>query len=463
MWVSPVGKWIVLALLTIPCLAGCGRTRRVWRLESDLRETLAPPWVRPVRVIEMDSGLGGQWLAAGDLDGDGQVEFLAARNAKQAVTTLSAWKRDGSLLWVWGERGAGSPRLGYDVPVQIHDLDGDGANEVAFSIEGHLVFADGATGREIRRTPLPDGLEVADCIVFANLTGGERAADLIIKDRYERIWAYDRDLRLLWSIEEPGGYRTAHHPEPIDLDGDGRDEVVVGYTAVDDDGTPLWTLEPSTIDIARGHVDCCRVVRRGKRPKDFRLVFTCCSALGCILADGRGRVLREVAGWHFESADVGDVRPDARGPEIIVDVDHRPYGESQTWILSADGRRLCRLWSNYGRHHDLVDWNGDGVAEIVLGHARALCDGSGRRRATFAPEGIGRELAPPGDGDPEPFVFVGDVTGDGFEDVVLHTTERIEIYENPSPHRSIEETHARDGKRKATEARHGTGMNFTLY
>ncbi len=28
--------------------------------------------------------------------------------------------------------------------------------------------------------------------------------------------------RLLWTVKDPGGYRTAHQPFPVDLDGDGR-------------------------------------------------------------------------------------------------------------------------------------------------------------------------------------------------------------------------------------------------
>jgi len=418
---------------------------------ADLRDTLKPPWVRPTRVIAMDTRFAGQWLVAGDLDGDGRVDFLSARNDRQAITAMSAYGPDGRVLWRWGKAGAGKAAINYDVPAQIYDTDGDGRNEVVYSIEGYLVVAEGATGREIRRFALPEGLRVADCIVFADLTGGGRARDVIIKDRYHHIWAFDRNMRLLWKVHDPGGYRTCHHPELIDIDGDGRDEVMAGYTLLDDDGRELWTLKSEKTDLARGHLDCCRVVRSGKRPEDFRLVLTCCSANDVVLVDGKGRTIWEITGHHFESADVGEVRPDVPGREIVVDVDHRPYGESPTWIISEDGRRLGIVMTNYSRHHDLVDWNGDGVDEIVLGHARSICDGHGRRVATLAPAGL-EGLNRRAEGDPEPFVFVGDVTGDGREDVVLHTAERIEIYANPAV-----------GTPPKRRVRIGSGANYTFY
>lgn len=417
--------------------------------DVDVRDSLKPPFVRPARVIEMDPAYSGQWLVAGDLDGNGKIEFVSARNDNQAVTAVGAYEQNGDALWRGGEGNAGSARLGYDVPVQIYDLDGDGANEVWFSIEGALVVVDGKTGVEQRRIPLPDGLRVADCIAFADFRGRGRATDVIIKDRYHTIWAYTGDFDLLWTIKDPGGFKTCHQPVVLDIDGDGRDELMAGYAMVDDNGHEIWTVKSNKIDLARGHLDCARVVRSGKKPADFRLALTYCGAQGVAMVDGAGRTLWEHAGRHFESADVADVSAESPGLEIVVDVDHQPYGNSPTWVIGEGGQRIGTYLTKYGRHHDLVDWDGDGFSEIVLGHGRAICDGKGHRLATLAPEDAKLTLA--GEGDPEPFVFVGDVTGDGREDVVLHSSHRIEIYPNPS---------------KATpprKARVGTGVNYTLY
>jgi len=41
---------------------------------SEVREP-APPIVYPWKTIEMDANFSGQWLVAGDLDSNGELEF----------------------------------------------------------------------------------------------------------------------------------------------------------------------------------------------------------------------------------------------------------------------------------------------------------------------------------------------------------------------------------------------------
>src|ERR1044071_9793293 len=88
------------------------------------------PVLFPGKTLQPDPAYRGQWLVAGDLDNDGQAEIVTARNDQQIVTTVLANKLDGSVLWRWGQANAGRYHLGYDVPVQLYDLDGDGQLEV---------------------------------------------------------------------------------------------------------------------------------------------------------------------------------------------------------------------------------------------------------------------------------------------------------------------------------------------
>ena len=127
---------------------------------SDVRKP-GPPVIPPSNTIEMDPDFSGQWLVSGDLDNDGELEFVTARNHSQAVTAMSAYKLDGTLLWKWGQARAGRSKIGYDVPAQIYDVDGDGNNEVILSEPGSLVVLDGLSGKEKMRFPLPEGVEVA--------------------------------------------------------------------------------------------------------------------------------------------------------------------------------------------------------------------------------------------------------------------------------------------------------------
>ncbi len=62
----------------------------------------------------------------------------------------------------------------------------------------------GYDGEEIVRWILPRGLEVADCITFANIRGLDRPQDIIVKSRYTKIWAFTNTWNMLWEWP-PGG------------------------------------------------------------------------------------------------------------------------------------------------------------------------------------------------------------------------------------------------------------------
>src|SRR4051812_18576918 len=56
-------------------------------------------------------------------------------------------------------------------------------------------------------------------------TGSLRRWGVLVKDRYSHFWLFDAGLKRLWQ----GEGQTGHYPYPWDLDGDGRDEIAIGY------------------------------------------------------------------------------------------------------------------------------------------------------------------------------------------------------------------------------------------
>jgi hypothetical protein len=407
------------------------------------------PIVQPWKRVALDPEYAGAWVVAGDVDGDGQVEIVSARNVDERdvhyTSAVVAQRLDGSVLWRWGNPRIGRKKLHHDVACQIYDWDGDGRNEVVLCTKGFLVELDGATGKERRRLPLPP--EATDCLVFANLSGNSRATDVLVKTRYTQIWAYNRGWEPLWTVKMPGGFRTAHQPRPIDIDGDGVDEIMAGYAMLDPDGTTRWVFRSQKVDAARGHLDCCRVLRDGKTPEDFRLVLTCCGADNIAVVDGTGKVIWEASGHHFESVDVGRICPEVPGVQVAVDIDHRPWGKGPLWVFGRHGRQLGQIMTDYARHHALIDWTGGPTQSILVAQGRGLFDGRGRRIATL---GMDEPDAP----DPaEMLGIVGDMTGDGVPDVLLTTraSSAVYIYKNLK------------GKRPASPVPLGTEPNFTLY
>src|SRR5262249_54146189 len=145
-----------------------------------------------------------------------------------------------------------------DCPFQIHDLDGDGRNEVVLVKDFKIQVLDGATGGlktwgwmpEVSPRPTKEaakgkadvkdwryGRVLGDAIAFANVSGKAGRTDIVIKDRYDNFWVFDNALKLMWG----GKGQLGHYPYPFAGGRDGRDRIAIGYALWDHDGTQLWS------------------------------------------------------------------------------------------------------------------------------------------------------------------------------------------------------------------------------
>lgn len=420
---------------------------------SSVRDTGAVPAeiveITPWKELALDPDYGGQWVVAGDLDNDGVPEVVSAENFNNVdvhhTSACAAQRLDGTVLWRWGAPDKGRKTWHHDVACQIHDWDGDGFAEVVLTDDTAIVELDGRTGQEKRRIPIERN--ASDCLVFCDLSGKGRPTDIIVKNRYDQLWAHNHAGELLWTAPRPGGSRTAHQPLPVDLDNDGRDEVIAGYAVLNPDGTVRWRYESDTIALNRGHLDCARIMQRGTRPEDWRIAMTFCGANALVVADGNGGHVWEVTGHHFESINIGRIAPGLPGNQIAVDIDHQPEGSSPVWLLDGDGAKLGEVVTPYSRHHKLIDWTGDGLCELVVAGNRALYDGRGARIATFV---VGQEALDAA-GGAQISALTGDMDGDGVLDVLIVTPSHLFVYRNES------------GSKPEGVVPLGTGMNVTLY
>ncbi len=434
-------------LLKISCLLVLAASPFSVRDVDPARDDI--PKIEPWKTLVLDSEYGGQWVTAGDLDGDGAPEVVSAENFNEGdvhyTSAVAAQRLDGSVLWTWGDPGKGRKTWHHDVACQIHDWDGDGGAEVVVCDEEALVELEGKTGAEKRRIPIPK--EATDCLVFCDLTGNGRPTDVIVKNRYDQMWAYNQAGEQLWTVSMPGGYRTAHQPYPVDIDGDGRDEIIAGYALMNADGSVRWVYASDKVDLARGHLDCARILERGTQPEDWRIAMTFCGANALVVSDGNGKSVWEVTGHHFESINIGVLARDLSGFQLAVDIDHQPEGDSPVWMLDRDGNKLGEVITPYSRHHKLVDWTGDGVCELVVAGNRTLYTGAGERLATFT---VPQEALDAAAGV-ELSVLTGDMDGDGIPDILIITPSTLCIYRNAS------------GPKSEDKRTLGTGLNVTLY
>ncbi len=397
------------------------------------------PIIKPWKRITLDPEYAGGWIVAGDVNGDGQVEIVSARNVNENdnhyTCSVVAQRLDGTVLWRWGNPGIGRYEIHHDVACQIYDWDGDGNNEVVVAAKEKVVEIDGATGKEKQSFAIPP--DASDCIVFANLTGAKRASQILVKTRYDKIWAYERTGRLLWSVEKPAGYKTAHQPYPIDIDHDGKDEILAGYALLNPDGSERWNIADQGINLTKGHLDCARIFRTGKKPSVSELVLTLCGGNRIVKINGEGNLIWSIEGLHFESIDIGKFCQNRPGKQIIVDVDHCPDGESPLWILDGNGNFLGRIVTNRSRRHLLIDWLGNGTESLVIGSAVSMFDDRGNKTAIFD--------------TPAHSCYKGDMTGDHVPDLIFYGNREVYIFKNEK------------GKESDDYKVLGSGTNFTLY
>ena len=401
---------------------------------------LPAPMVEPWKVVPLDRNAGGAWVVAGDLDGDGGIEIVSAQNMcwtngphykgdvpVQHASAAAAQKLDGTVLWTWGEPGKGRRELGHDVACQIYDWDGDGRNEVVIIGADELVILDGATGTLRKSYPIPPG--ASDCVIAADLTGSGHPRDFILKDRYLQMWGMRSDGKILWEsgrcspVKNP--WHLGHRPLPLDMDGDGRDEVFVGFFMLDDDGRKLWDVRgASPKPIIFVHMDSNALIQRGgDDPADWLFAFTYCGGLGMGVVNGKGEIQREVTAHHFEAISPGNIFPDAKGPHLLVDIDHLPANQSRVELFDAELNLLGRIHLDYGRFHRLLDWDGDGFDDIVIADHGAIYNHRGEKIAALDLQGQRGRV-----------IHAADLTGDAVRDLLIvgDKMNKVFLFRNPA-------------------------------
>jgi rhamnogalacturonan endolyase len=254
--------------------------------------------VRPYLSFKLqDENTTFQKVALADLDGDGKLDFVIKQPSvgldpgTPAVSPdtykLEAYRHDGTFLW--------RKDLGWNLnlgiwwtPFVVWDFDGDGKAEVAvktapfaatreaslaekegpargFVIQGdeYCSILDGLTGEEITRV---DWVERGDARDWGDNRGnrvnrnqmglayldGKTPSLLVCRGTYTRmvVDAYalkNRKLEKVWRWDgdqesPPIRGQGSHTLKVGDVDGDGRDEIILGSVAIDDHGKALWNL-----------------------------------------------------------------------------------------------------------------------------------------------------------------------------------------------------------------------------
>jgi hypothetical protein len=415
--------------------------------------------------------------SVGDVDGDGQYEFILkwyptdAKDNSQAGYTgdtyIDAYKLNGTRLWRI-DLGRNIRSGAHYTQFQVYDYDGDGKAEVVMktadgTVDGtgrvignagadyrnsagyvlagpeYLTVFNGQTGAAMQTVNYdpPRGSVAAWGDTYGNrvdrfLAGtayldGKRPSIIMARGYYTRtvIAAWDwRDGRLTerWRFDtnDPGNGSYAsqgdHQLSVADVDGDGRDEIIYGAMAVDDNGRGLWNTN-------QGHGDALHVgdLDPSRPGLEVFKVDENTAKYSAWFADARtGQIL-----WHQPPCNCDNGRGDS-------DDVYAGSPGAESWSAGVDGLYSVR-GQNIGRkpssNNFTIWWDGDPVRELL----------DGTHIDKYGPGGDIRLLTGNGvhsnNGTKATPSLTADLFGDWREEAVWPTGDdrALRIYSTPDP------------------------------
>ena len=420
---------------------------------------------RPYVSFGLKGGYTFQKAGIADLDGDGRYDVVIkqphdnidpySKYWKKSPDTykLEAYRHDGTPLWRYDMGWAIERGIWYS-PYVVYDLDGDGKAEVACkSGEGdprdaegkvregpeYLSILDGLTGKLRTRVPWPSRKVFGSGSRAYNYSSrnqlgvayldGKTPCLIVERGTYNVIvvvaYEFHRGkLRELWRWTNEGKPRKfwgqgAHWMHAADVDGDGRDEVVIGSTVLDDNGTALWST-------GLGHPDHCYVGDLDPARKGLEIYYGMESRQRerngmCMVDAATGKIL-----WGYEGGPTRHVH--SRG--LCSDIDPRHAGaecysadtdqqKKLAWALlhTSKGKVISRDKS-WGFGPLVAYWDADCQRELVRGSRIAKYDG------TQVGDRIEGRL-----------VAVADILGDWREELIVSTKGELRTYVTTVPAR----------------------------
>jgi rhamnogalacturonan endolyase len=341
----------------------------------------------------------------------GEPLIILRPNESRELSLVGPDGREHCRLGPWDQ----DPGSVGDFPVQVFDLNGDGQDEVIVIVDGKIRVHDLA-GQLLAEKEIPPPNAYGECAndpewatvndALCPVEMGDGKLGLYIKDRYWNIHFYDSDLNHRWHH----AVNTGHYPFPVDLDDDGRQDILCGHTLFDVDGNILWKADlPDHADGA-----AFLSLREGE-PK--RLYLTAGEAGLVCLDPATGEILERLKLGHIQHGWFGRFI-DGQSRDILVIT---LWCENNIYYLLDDQLREVARWeldltdNSYGP--SILPW---GDRDVLAGGSGPIDPMTGRYFSNVDPWPLDEELLGQ---------WVVDWPGAGPSRLVQLFADRIDIYE----------------------------------
>jgi rhamnogalacturonan endolyase len=412
--------------------------RRLWRIDLGRNIRSGAHYTQMVLADFDGDGRAELMLKTGDgtVDGTGAVLGQAAADWRERGGELAQQDRTGSTVGADGRRMQGLAGRILSGPEYVTVFDGLTGRALASAPYAPTRFPDGSTGRDDERlkTLWGDayGNRAERYLAGVAWLDGRQPSAIMARGYYARttVAAWDwrggkLTRRWLFDSATPGQERNGgqgnHQFSVADVDGDGRDEIVYGSLALDDDGKVLWNAR-------LGHGDALHV-------SDFDPAHPGLERFG-VHEDVRGN---GGIGSAMIDAATGKVlwttpAQSDTGRGICADIDAGSPGaecwsSNETVLRSAAGKVIAQRHPRAANF--AIWWDGDATRELLDGTRITKWDpATASETRLFDPPGTAAN-----NGTKANPVFSGDILGDWREELVLRTPDSSElrIYATPWP------------------------------